>query len=45
MKSVPPLEGIFNQVGMKLPDYLGDQIKDIEAKAATKSEPEKGSTL
>ena len=33
-KSIPPLQDLFNQAGMKLPDYLGskkDEPKDTEA--------------
>ena len=33
-KSIPPLQDLFNQAGMKLPDYLGtkkDEPKDAEA--------------
>lgn len=30
MKSVPPLQEIFDQAGMKLPEYLGKQVGDAE---------------
>ena len=36
MKSVPPLQDIFNMAGMELPSYLkGDAAKPEEETAAT----------
>jgi hypothetical protein len=33
MKSVPPLDEVFNMAGMQLPTLLGKKIEDGEAKA------------
>jgi len=30
MKSVPPLNDLFNQAGMDLPKYLGKEKNDVE---------------
>lgn len=39
MKSIPPLNDLFNMAGMQLPEYLGKQKED--AKAEKPAEPEK----
>jgi flotillin len=38
MKSIPPMNDLFNMAGMQLPDYLG---KEKEAKPEKQTEPEK----
>ena len=38
MKSVPPLEELFNMAGMSLPAYLKGQEKSSEADEQTKEE-------
>ncbi|WP_417599900.1 flotillin family protein [Owenweeksia hongkongensis] len=38
-KSVPPLEDLFNQAGLQLPDYLKGKTLDQEAKEATNDKP------
>lgn len=42
-KSVPPLEDLFNQAGLQLPDYLKGKTVDQEAKEATNDKPENNS--
>lgn len=42
-KSVPPLEDLFNQAGLQLPDYLKGKTVDQEAKEAANDKPENNS--
>jgi flotillin len=39
-KSIPPLQELFNQAGMKLPDYLGKQKEEPKDTEATEVDPE-----
>lgn len=37
-KAVPPMNELFNQAGMKLPDYLGKELEDMANQAAEPTE-------